>query len=80
MKKITIFLILTISLVQGCITRHEIVNVTSAYPFERRYDKSDKIVVNGERIEIPKNKSVWILSNDTLNNLLIYSNGKEVKQ
>lgn len=80
MKKTIIFLILSMALLQGCITRHEIVNITTAYPFEKRYTKADRIMVNGEKIEIPKGKSVWILSNDTLNNLLIYSNGEEVKK
>lgn len=67
-------------LLQGCISTHEVVNITAAFPFEKRYTSKDTIVVNGEKIEFPRNKSVWILSNDTLDNLLIYSNGEEIKK
>ena len=67
-------------LLQGCISTHEVVSITTAFPFEKRYTSKDTIIVNGEKIEFPRNKSIWILSNDTLDNLLIYSNGKEVKK
>ncbi len=79
MNRLLIALV-TVVLLQGCISTHEVVNITSAFPFEKRYTSKDSIIVNGEKIEFPKNKSVWILSNDTLNNLLIYSNGEEVRK
>ena len=74
MKKKTIAAILACTAVlAGCRTKH--VTINTALPFEKRYTPADTILVNGTRLEIPKGKTVWILTSDTLNNLLIYSDG-----
>ncbi len=78
MIKKLIFIVLISILMSSCITQ-DTVQVNTAYSFEKRYDRSDKIMVNGEEIVVPKGKSIWILTSDTLNNLLIYAGGERVE-
>jgi len=74
MKYFLILIFFSIGFIfSGCIS---FTKVTTAYPFEKRYDYKTIIIVNGEKINIPKKKSVWILSEDTLYNLLSLANDK----
>lgn len=59
--------IFSILLFSGCITK---IPVKPVYPFEGRYNDKTEIQIDGQKINIPKGKSVWILSNDTLYNVL----------
>lgn len=77
-KKLIFISIMSV-LLSSCITQNT-VPVNTAYSFEKRYDRSDKIIVNGEEITVPKGKSIWILTSDTLNNLLIYAGGERIEQ
>lgn len=76
MKRILIALAIC-GLMSGCIS--EKVQINTAYPFEKRYSSRDKIIVNGEPVIVPNGKSVWILSSDTLKNLLIYAGGDRIE-
>lgn len=71
MKKIFLTLILISGLMtfSGCFSTKAIgINTVSNY--EKRYEFSNEIIVNGEKIEIPEGKSVWILRAETLEVLL----------
>lgn len=56
----------------GCFsTKGRPLNISAAYPFEGRYDSSVEIKIDGNKAEVKKEDSIWILSNHTLYNLLI---------
>ena len=78
MKKMVLTICLTAVMFVGCVGP-KTVPINTAYSFEKRYDKSDKIIVNGEEIVVPKGRSIWILTSDTLNNLLIYAGGEKIE-
>jgi hypothetical protein len=62
---------LILPLISGCwhFTPPEI-NITPVEKWERRYDKTSEIVINGEKLDLENVESVWLLSNKTLYNLL----------
>ena len=62
-----ILLAISVMLFSGCITK---VSVKPVYPFEGRYNDKTEILIDGQKVNIPKGKSVWIISNDTLYNVL----------
>jgi len=66
-------LILTVSLLCcGCFSsKPHNLSISAAYPFEGRYDSSAKIEIEGNKAEVRKEDSLWILSNHTLYNLLV---------
>lgn len=71
MKKI-LFTIFVSLLCCGCFsTKPQNLSISAAYPFEGRYDSSAKIEIEGNKVEVRKEDSLWILSNHTLYNLLI---------
>ena len=59
---------LSIVLFSGCISNK--ITVKPVYPFEGRYSDKTDLQIDGQKVDIPKGKSVWILSNDTLFNVL----------
>ena len=74
MKKLTLSLALIASLfVSGCFSskpeQHNL-NITAAYSFEGRYSSSDLIEINGNKASFNECDFIWILSNNTLYDLL----------
>ena len=70
MKK-AFFLSLIAVFCAGCFsTKPTPLNISSVYPFEGRYDSSNTIKIDDDKISFNKEDSVWILSNHTLYNLL----------
>jgi hypothetical protein len=54
----------------GCLTATKNVNISTCKSWEGRYGSSAEISVNGEKIAIPKDLQVWILTDKTLVNLM----------
>ena len=70
-KKLFILTILSM-LCTGCFsTKPHALNINAVYPFEGRYDSSVEIKIDGNKAEVRKEDSLWILSNHTLYNLLV---------
>lgn len=69
MKKI--FLVFLMFLCVGCFSpkKHGL-SITAAYPFEGRYSSVSEITIDGTKAEVEEKDSLWILSNNTLYNLL----------
>ena len=65
MKK-TIAILLAAACLSGCRT----VNVNVIQPWEGRYDSMEALRAKTEGVELESGKSVWVLSNDTLYNIL----------
>ena len=82
MKRILNLALIISILATGCVTKktsHQI-QFNTAEAYEKRYSYSDSIVVNGSKIEVPKNHSVWILRDDTLKILILTASGENVKE
>lgn len=68
MKKILVSLFVCL-VACGCFSTKTIgVNTVSSY--EKRYDSSANIVIDGNPIEIPEGRVVWVLRGETLEVLL----------
>lgn len=59
---------ISLALFSGCLSNR--ITVKPVYPFEGRYSDKTNLTIDGQQVKIPKGKSVWILSNDTLYNVL----------
>lgn len=72
LKKTLIFLLLSLCCV-GCFStkKPSTVSITAAYPFEGRYSAADEITINGIETKVKDSDSLWVLSNNTLYNLLV---------
>lgn len=71
MKKILLTL-LPIVLCSGCFSaKPHHLSISAAYPFEGRYDSSASVEIDGKKADVRKEDSIWILSNNTLYNLLV---------
>ena len=65
---------LTLIIFSGCISSK--ISVKPVYPFEGRYSDKTDLKIDGQKVNIPKGKSIWILSNDTLFNVIDSSKRK----
>lgn len=71
MKKFIALLGIGLVFCSGCFSTKPGISVSAAYPFEGRYSSSDKIAINGNEAKVKEDESIWILSNNTLYNLLV---------
>lgn len=72
MKKKLFILTMLSMLCAGCFsTKPHALSINAVYPFEGRYDSSAEIKIDGSKAEVRKEDSIWILSNNTLYNLLV---------
>lgn len=71
-KSFFAMLSISLPLISGCFStpKHDL-RITAIYPFEGRYDSSNIVSINDNKISFAKEDSIWILSNNTLGNLLI---------
>ena len=74
MVKTALISAISIALFSGCLSGK--ITVKPVYPFEGRYSDKTDLTIDGQQVKIPKGKSVWILSNDTLYNVLNNTKGK----
>lgn len=79
MKKLLSTLILSITVLCGCFSLKNELNLTAAYPFEGRYTSKNEIVIDGKKAEFNKEDSIWVLSNRTIYNLLVDVSDSEGK-
>ena len=75
MKKIVLFCIIA-ALLSGCISKTIGVNTVSSY--EKRYNNTDEIVINGTKLEIADKQAIWVLRGETLEVLLSTAADKKV--
>ena len=68
MAKTILFSIMATVLFSGCISSK--VTIKPVYSFEGRYSDKTDLTIDGQKVNIPKGKSVWIITNDTLFNIL----------
>jgi hypothetical protein len=60
---------MALTAITGCFSTKAIgINTVSSY--EKRYTSNSEITINGEKVEIPEGKSVWVLRGETLEVLL----------
>ena len=48
--------------------------------YEKRYDSTANIEINGEKVEIPEGKSVWVLRAETVEVLLSTAADKTISK
>ena len=70
MIKKSIFAILFAIVCSGCFSNPQPLNVSTVYPFEGRYGSKVVVAIDGKRAEVNEGDSIWILSNNTVYNLL----------
>lgn len=75
MKKIVLFCAIA-ALLSGCISKTIGVNTVSSY--EKRYNNTDEIVINGTKLEIADKQAIWVLRGETLEVLLSTAADKKV--
>lgn len=69
MKKI--FLVFLVILCTSCFSpKKQHLSIAAAYPFEGRYSQISEITIDGNKAVVREEDSIWILSNNTLYNLL----------
>ena len=80
MKKLltAAFIAFTLSFTSGCISR--VIGVNTLMSYEKRYDSTANIEINGEKVEIPEGKSVWVLRAETVEVLLSTAADKTISK
>lgn len=80
MKKLLIAALIafTLSFMSGCISK--VIGVNTLMSYEKRYDSTANIEINGEKVEIPEGKSVWVLRAETVEVLLSTAADKTISK